>query len=631
MSSKILTFFIVLNLFFSSGFAEKEQTPGTTLIVFNRQQNPTTKITDGDTIQLQVVYPQTVQGQEMINFVLDGQSLSVGSCVVPDGKTSCITQPIRALGWHWDPNGNPVETRKVFAIDRSNRQVAQSESIDVAARPVVLVHGFISNWETWNLYLSATGFLESLGIHGFAVGDGQVPGELNTGNLLNPVGRTNTIGENAVILGQYIQNVKQKTGAEMVDLVVHSMGGMISRYYIDRVMQERDVAQLIMLGSPMGGSDCAVLPAALGFYLPASIEIRQSYMTDVFNRQITHRHGIEFYDLGGTAILEAFKSPCTDIPNDTVVSFNSINAIPLQSDKFDVIHSNLTISQPVFDSFVKPLLTKPVNTFTESEDPLQNPTPASPLQFTRIYTGHVEKKGSTEITINIDPGVSVASFALYDNSRSVTTVVRGASGKVIELSPEKNGFIKLEDPASLFYLGYGFQDPKPGPWNISIQATDATPSSGADFAISVYFVGGAILETRSSTLVPEVGQRVDLEANLILNGQELEITSGQAVIRGEDGKIETLDFQPGRKVTTSWASSSAGLYAVDIQVTGLAPDGSIIERSNFLTIQVQPEITNQRISFNLAAVLAGVLILVIIIFLMIFRVFRRMILKKKSN
>ena len=155
----------------------------------------------------------------------------------------------------------------------------------------------------------------------------------------------------------------------MVDLVVHSMGGMISRYYIDRVMQDRDVAQLIMLGSPMGGSDCSVLPAALGFYLPASIEIRESYMRGVFNQQITHRKGIEFYDLGGTAINDAFKSPCTEVPNDTVVSFESINAILLQSSREDVIHSELTLSDIAFGQFVKPLLQKPAGSFVSRAGP----------------------------------------------------------------------------------------------------------------------------------------------------------------------------------------------------------------------------------------------------------------------
>ena len=48
-------------------------------------------------------------------------------------------------------------------------------------------------------------------------------------------------------------------------LLGHSMGGLISRYYIDRLMGDEGVGQLIMLGSPMAGSDCAKLPAALGY------------------------------------------------------------------------------------------------------------------------------------------------------------------------------------------------------------------------------------------------------------------------------------------------------------------------------------------------------------------------------
>ncbi len=486
--------------------------------------------------------------------------------------------------------------------------LGNSQPIDVKPRPVVLVHGFISNWQTWNNYLGPDGFLASMGLQGFAVGDGQVPGVLNTGVITNPAGHTNTLAQNAEILGQYIDGVKQKTGAEMVDLVVHSMGGMISRYYIDRVMKDRDVAQLIMLGSPMGGSDCSVLPAALGFYLPASIEIRESYMRGVFNQQITHRKGIEFYDLGGTAINEAFKSPCTEVPNDTVVSFESINAIQLQSSREDVIHSELTLSQTAFEQFVKPLLQKSAGSFQSQPDPAPTTPDELPLDFTRVYTGHVDPGGSTELTINIEPGVSVASFAMYDASRSVATIVRGASGNIIELTPEKNGFIRVEDPSTMLYLGYGFENPKPGPWKVTVQATDATPASGTDFAISVYFVGGAKLAADSSTLIPQLNQPVQLEANVSLNGQSLQIKQAQAVIRDPEGKVETLDFPAGQNISVSWTPRKAGTHSVDIVVTALAPDGSSIERTDFLAIEVQPNPGRARITFNLVVVIALVLL-----------------------
>src|SRR4030065_494868 len=107
---------------------------------------------------------------------------------------------------------------------------------------------------------------------------------MNTGNIAQPASPTNTIAQNAAILCEYIANVKKVSEAEMVDLIGHSMGGLASLFYIDRVMGERDYAQLIMLGSPSSGTACANLPAALGFYMPTVLEIRPGYMDGIFNR-----------------------------------------------------------------------------------------------------------------------------------------------------------------------------------------------------------------------------------------------------------------------------------------------------------------------------------------------------------
>lgn len=615
MRKKVLIFLVLLSVLSAQGFVTAYQADAASITVLDRSGTATNEITDGDSIQIQITVAQPATEPETIH-VLFGDTI-IGSCLVPDGDTLCKTDFFNTLGWYWNPDGEPQPSSLLQAANDADQVIAQA-TINVKPRPVVLVHGFISNWETWSKYLAPDGYLSSLGLKGYAVGDGQVPGVLNTGVITNPVGRTNSIAENAAILGEYISNVKAQTGAEMVDLVIHSMGGMISRYYIDRLMQERDVAQLIMLGSPMGGSNCSVLPAALGFFLPASIEIREGYMRGVFNQQITHRKGIEFYDLGGTAINDAFKSPCTDIPNDTVVSFNSINAILLQSSQLDIIHSDLTFSDAAFADFVQPLLQKPAGSFVPQPDPAPIADTDSPLEFTRVYTGHVDAGGSTEITINIEPDVTVASFALYDASRSVTTIVRGSTGNIIELDPQTNGFIQVDDPSSLLYLGYGFQNPRPGVWSVTVQATENTPATGTDFAISVYFIGGANLETSSGTLVPQLRDDVELRANVLLNGEALEITSAQAVIKNPNGEVETIDFPVGRNVAVVWKPNEAGTHAVDIVVTALAPDGSSIERTDFLAIEVQPDLGRPQVTLNLILLIAGiVLVLGLILFLLI--------------
>ena len=620
---KLLLAILFLNAFFVQGFSVQSQSNRAIVTILNRTNQATTKIMDGDSIRISITLPQAVSTQETMTFALNDVSLSGGSCIITSGNKSCATDSLASLGWYWDPNGVVENTRVIQAKNGSGEVIGQSDSITVIPRPVVLVHGFVSNWQAWNSYLEPKGFLASMGLKGFAVGDGQVPGVMNTGVITNPVGRTNTIAQNAEILSQYIANVKKQTGAEMVDLVVHSMGGMISRYYIDRLMQQRDVAQLIMLGSPMGGSDCSVLPAALGFFLPGSIEIRESYMRGVFNQQITHRKGIEFYDLGGTAIKDAFKSPCTDVPNDTAVAFDSVNAIPLQSSQIDDIHSDLTFSEKVFTDFVRPLLEKPVGSFVSQPDPASIAPAESSLEFTRVYTGHVNAGGSAELTINIEPNVTVASFALYDASRSVTTTVRGASGNIIELNAEKNGFLRIDDPSSLLYLGYGFQNPKPGEWKINVQATQSTPANGTDFAVSVYFVGGAKLQATSSTFVPKLNEKINLAANISLNGQPLQITQAQAIIKSPEGKTQTLNFPAGQSISGTWTPREAGTYAVDIVITALAPDGTSIERTDFLAIEVQPNFSKLQISFNLVLLIALLLFALIGIIFGIMRLFRR--------
>jgi hypothetical protein len=235
----------------------------------------------------------------------------------------------------------------------------------------------------------------------------------------------------------------------------------------------------------------------------------------------------------------------------------------------------------------------------------------------------VDAGGSTELTINVEPNITVAAFALYDASRSVTTIVRGASGNVIELSPQANGFMRVDDPSSLFYLGYGFQNPRPGPWKVTVQATETTPANGTDFAISVYFVGGAKLQASSNTLVPQLNEEVNLAANISLNGQLLQITQAQATIKDPNGNTETLDFPTGQTISTTWTPHESGTHAVDIHVIALAPDGSSIERTDFLAVEVQPEFSKFQTSLNLA-LLVGLVVLVLVgILFGIIRLLRR--------
>jgi len=55
-------------------------------------------------------------------------------------------------------------------------------------------------------------------------------------------------------LKEKINEVKSKTGLPAVDIVAHSMGGLVSRYYIEGNGYQDDVNQLVTLGTPHKGS-----------------------------------------------------------------------------------------------------------------------------------------------------------------------------------------------------------------------------------------------------------------------------------------------------------------------------------------------------------------------------------------
>ena len=567
------------------------------LLVLGDDGTPLTRLTDGDMVRLQLTLPEPSSQPFPIVFSLEGSDQPIAECTIPQGAADCESAASATTGWYWQEGGNAVPNRSILAKASDGDGVIAATTIEIAPRPVVMVHGFSSSWEAWVNYLGPSGFLAADGISGYAVGDGRVPGSMNTGNLAAPTQRTNTIAENAAILGEYIDGVRQATGARTVDLMAHSMGGLISRYYIDRVMSDGEVSQLIMLGSPMAGTDCANLPAALGLYLPATLELRPSYVRQVFDPQVRRRHGVPFRALAGVPIVEGFKSPCTSVPTDLAVSLESVTAIPVQSREMAVLHTDLNLSAQVYQEFVRPLLQTPFGGFTPEPDPPPAAEAGGPLQFSRVFTGHVDRGASQGVTIPLDPGLTVASFALYDTTRSLAVAVTGASGKTIDLSAGANGLIVVDDPSALLYLGYGFENPKPGLWRVELRSSERTPALGADYALAARFAGGAELEASLSSLLPQTGDTVSLTGGLRLQGSDLALSGAQASVRAPDGEVLVLDLSiTGNQASGEFEAAMPGLYGIDLSVAGTAEDGTPVERTSFLAFEAQPASNSSRAS-----------------------------------
>jgi len=623
----------------TAGVAVRGANDGVTLGMRDRAGNLITSTIDGNTVRAVVTLPQPTTQSTRVVFHLSGDAQPAAECTIAAGAHSCESPDIDTLGWYWSDRAHALRAsfpdRRVSrtpADDARSTKPGQTRTIaageddasaelrvTVRPRPVILVHGFNSDHATWRPYVDADGFLDELGLSGFAVGDGQAEGALNTGNAVEPRRRTNSLAQNAAILAGYIDEVRSAVGAEKVDIIAHSMGGLIARNYVSAHGTPNGVAQLLTLGTPMAGTHCAVLPASLGLMLPASIEIQPSYVTDIFNRRITRRNGSRFHLLAGTPREVPLQSPCTDAPSDLVVSSRSVRGIQAEFDEMPVLHTDMTSSREIFEAFVAPLLKRSRSDWRSTAT--ETDAAASPAaQFTRVHTGHLNPGESTDVVIDIEPGVAVASFALFDTSRSLEIVVTGASGKPLTLDVKKNGLVRVEDPAALLYLGYGFENPKPGRWSIRLTTTNRTPASGADFALTAQFHGGARIEATTDAAVVRQGERIAVRAHLTRDDVPLELRSARALWRNADGELTTLDMPihdggdgNGDRAGIEFVPTHSGLHSVDVELSGVDPSGMIIERAAFLAFEVEPSASAPwRGIFTAAAVAVVCVILVVV-------------------
>lgn len=159
------------------------------------------------------------------------------------------------------PSGTSSRTTRLTLTPRSGASSGPDSTtttvpITLAPRPTVLLHGLWSSSATWDSYAGPSGFQQR--VHPLW-GANAVTG-MNTGALLSPFGSVNTVSQNMEVAWAYLQNVRTTLNSHEVDIVAHSMGGIITR----RLLHSTHAAQaraairsVVMLGTPNGGSTCA--------------------------------------------------------------------------------------------------------------------------------------------------------------------------------------------------------------------------------------------------------------------------------------------------------------------------------------------------------------------------------------
>jgi pimeloyl-ACP methyl ester carboxylesterase len=120
-------------------------------------------------------------------------------------------------------------------------------NVEATATPILLVHGMVDNRSIFALLRRA------LHRRGF--------GRVHTVNY-SPF--TSDVREAARRFGRHVEALCAESGYERVHVIAHSLGGVVARYFVQRLGGDARVHTLVTLGSPHGGTHAAhLLPLPL--------------------------------------------------------------------------------------------------------------------------------------------------------------------------------------------------------------------------------------------------------------------------------------------------------------------------------------------------------------------------------
>jgi pimeloyl-ACP methyl ester carboxylesterase len=120
--------------------------------------------------------------------------------------------------------------------------------VEAAGTPILLVHGMVDNRSIFTLLRRS---LRRRGFH-----------RVLTVNY-SPL--TGDVRLAATGLATRVEQICEETGFERIHVIGHSMGGLIARYYVQRLGGDQRVHTLVTLGTPHGGTRAArLVPHRLG-------------------------------------------------------------------------------------------------------------------------------------------------------------------------------------------------------------------------------------------------------------------------------------------------------------------------------------------------------------------------------
>jgi pimeloyl-ACP methyl ester carboxylesterase len=137
------------------------------------------------------------------------------------------------------------------------RRGAAFDDVTPDAPPVLIIHGFLGT--RGSMYMLERRLVE----------DGFVVVSFNLGTL-----NVRDIRRSAFLIHRKIERILAQTPSQRIDIIGHSMGGLIGLYYVKKLGGHARVRKLIMMGTPIRGTWTALMGVmTLGLWSTSSWQL----------------------------------------------------------------------------------------------------------------------------------------------------------------------------------------------------------------------------------------------------------------------------------------------------------------------------------------------------------------------
>jgi triacylglycerol lipase len=193
------------------------------------------------------------------------------------------------------------------------------------APPILIIHGFLGT--RGSMYM----------LERRLVDDGFVVVSFNLGTL-----NVRDIRRSAFLIHRKIERILAQTPLQKIDIIGHSMGGLIGLYYVKKLGGHARVRKLIMMGTPLRGTWAALAGVVtLGLWSTSSWQLlpRSRFLDELAQGPMPP--GVEMYTIAAA--------------RDWVVPLPTTRVAGAQATIVPLGHSSLVVSEEVYRRVVNTL------------------------------------------------------------------------------------------------------------------------------------------------------------------------------------------------------------------------------------------------------------------------------------